>query len=88
MDGILQYIPSMAAGYSSGLKWNEEDRIEADMMHRPDRWAPVTVEPVHAKCRVLGVRGEDVDTIAGFLQRRKEGRRFNVRSSYRFFQFS
>jgi hypothetical protein len=34
------------------------------------------------------MRGEDVDTIAGFLQRRKEGRRFNVRSSYRSFEFN
>ncbi|WP_315647685.1 MULTISPECIES: hypothetical protein [Microbacterium] len=88
VDGILEHIASMAAGYSSGLKWNEEDKLKADMMHRPDRWAPVTVEQVRAKCRALGMRGEDVDTIAGFLQRRKEGRRFNVRSSYRDFQFN
>ncbi|MDF2506710.1 MAG: hypothetical protein K0Q52_569 [Microbacterium sp.] len=88
VDGILEHIASMAAGYSSGLKWNEEDKLKSDMMRRPDRWAPVTVEQVRAKCRALGMRGEDVDTIAGFLQRRKEGRRFNVRSSYRDFQFN
>lgn len=88
VDHILEYIADMAAGYSTGLKWNEEDKLKADMMNRPDRWVPVTVEQVRAKCRALGMRGEDVDTIAGFLQRRKEGRRFNVRSSYRTFQFN
>lgn len=35
-----------------------------------------------AKCRALGMRGADVDTIAGFLQRRKDGHHFNVGSSY------
>jgi hypothetical protein len=58
------------------------------MMNRPDRWALITVEQVRAKCRDLGMRGADVDTIAGFLQRRKDGRRFNVQSSYRTFQFN
>ncbi len=88
VDGILEYIAAMAAGYSTGLKWNEEDKLKADMMNRPERWAPITVEQLRTKCRALGMRGEDVDTVAGFLQRRKEGRRFNVRSSYRTFQFN
>ena len=78
----------MAAGYSSGLKWNEEDMLKADMMNRPERWEPITVEQVRAKCRELGMRPKDVDTVAGYLQRRKDGRRFNVRSSYRDFQFN
>lgn len=88
VDDILEYVAGMAAGYSSGLKWNEEDKLKADMMNRPDRWASITVDQVRAKCRALGMCGADVDTIAGFLQRRKEGRRFNVRSSYRTFQFN
>ena len=88
VDGILEYIAGMAASYSSGLKWNEEDKLKADMMNRPDRWTPITVEQVRAKCRALGMRGEAVDTVAGFLRRRKEGHRFNVRSSYRTFQFN
>ncbi|UFU05495.1 hypothetical protein [Ruania halotolerans] len=88
IDDILEYVAGMAAGYSTGLKWNEEDKLKADMMNRPDRWAPVTVEQVRAKCRELGMRADDVDTVAGFLQRRKDGRRFNVRSSYRTFQFN
>ena len=48
----------------------------------------VTVEQVRATCRQLGMRPNDVDTVAGLLQRRKEGRRFNVRSSYRRFRFT
>ncbi|WP_289230936.1 hypothetical protein [Barrientosiimonas endolithica] len=88
VDGILEHIAAMAAGYSSGLKWNEEDKLKADMMNRADRWVPITVEQVRTKCRALGMRSDDVDTIAGILQRRKEGRRFNVRSSYRTFHFN
>lgn len=88
VEEILEHIASWAAGYSSGLKWNEEDKLKADMMNRPERWAPITVEQARAKCRALGMRPNDIDTIAGLLQRRKEGRRFNVRSSYRTFHFN
>lgn len=84
---ILTSTARWAAGYSGGLKWNEEDKLKADMMNRPERWAAVTVEQVRAKCRELGMRPNDVDTITGFLQRRKEGRRFNVRSTYKDFHF-
>lgn len=88
VDRILEYVAGMAAGYSSGLKWNEEDKLKADMMNRPERWVPITVEQVRAKCPELGMRPNDVDTVAGFLQRRKDGRRFNVQSSYRTFHFN
>ncbi|MFJ4027622.1 hypothetical protein ACIPWF_10535 [Paenarthrobacter sp. NPDC089989] len=88
VEGILEYIADMAAGYSSRLKWNEQDKLKADMMNNPGRWAPITVEQVRRKCRDLGMRPKDVDTVTGFLQRRKEGRRFNVTSSYRDFQFN
>ncbi len=57
-------------------------------MNRPERWVPITVDQVRAKCRALKMRPDDIDTIAGFLQRRKEGRRFNVRSSYKSFSFN
>jgi hypothetical protein len=87
IDGILEYVAHMAAGYSSGLKWNEEDKLKADMMNRPERWLSVTVEQVRAKCRQCGMSPKDVDTVADFVQRRKDGRHFNVRSSYRSFQF-
>ncbi|WP_218649078.1 hypothetical protein [Paenarthrobacter nitroguajacolicus] len=88
VEEILGYVASMAAGYSSGLKWNEEDKLKADMMNRPERWASISVEQVRRTCRELGMRPNDVNTVVGFLQRRKDGRRFNVRSSYRDFYFN
>lgn len=87
IQSILEYVAHMAAGYSSCLKWNEEDKLKADMMNRPERWLPVTVEQVRAKCRQLGMSPKDVDTIVDFVRRRKDGRHFNVRSSYRTFHF-
>ena len=87
VERILAYVTTMAAGYATGLKWDEEDKLKADMMNRPERWAPISVEQVREKCREFGMSPEDIDTIAGFLQRRKEGRRFNVRTTYRDFQF-
>ncbi|RAL30795.1 hypothetical protein CVN56_31120 [Rhodococcus sp. AQ5-07] len=88
VDDVLASVAAWAEGYDSGLKWNEEDKLKADMMNRPERWADVTVEQVRATCKGLGMRPNDIDTIAGFLQRRKEGRRFNVRSSYKDFRFN
>lgn len=57
--------------YSTGFNWNEVDKLKADMMNRPDRWASVTADQVRAKCRALGMRAHDVDTITDFVQRRK-----------------
>lgn len=87
VEEFLKYIATSAAAYSTGLKWNEEDKLKADMMNRPERWATITVEQVREKCLELGMSPKDIDTIAGFLQRRKDGRRFNVRDSYRNFEF-
>ena len=88
VERILEHIAHMATGYSTGLKWNEEDKLKADMMNRPQRWKSVTVEQVRSKCRELGMSPADADTVAGYVQRRKEGRRFNVQSSYRTFHFN
>lgn len=52
---ILTNTARWAAGYSEGLKWNEEDKLKADMMNRPARWAKVSVDQVRAKCRDLGM---------------------------------
>lgn len=87
IDGFLERIAQMAASYSSGLKWDEEHKLKADMMNRPERWAPVTVEQIRAKCKELGMSPNDVDTIARLLQRHKEGRRFSVSRFYRNFHF-
>ncbi|MCU1633803.1 MAG: hypothetical protein JWM61_2455 [Micrococcaceae bacterium] len=84
---ILEDLAGWAAGYDSGLKWNEEDKLKADMMNRPGRWVSVTPEQVRSKCRELKMHPKDIKTIVEFLERRKQGRRFNVRSSYRNFHF-
>ncbi|WP_062078804.1 hypothetical protein [Demequina globuliformis] len=88
VDQILEHVALIAAGYSSGLKWNEEEMLKSDMMMRSDRWGPITVDQLRAKCRGLGMRPNDVDTVAGLLQRRKDGHRFTVQSTYRGFQFN
>jgi hypothetical protein len=84
---ILKSLAQWAAGYDSGLKWNEEDKLKADMMNRPERWTSISVEQVRGKCRELKMRPKDIETIVGLLERRKQGRRFNVRSTYRDYQF-
>lgn len=58
------------------------------MMDCPKRWADVAVEQVRAKGRELQMRPKGIQTITGFLERRKQGRRLIVRSSYRDFTFS
>lgn len=87
IDEILKYVARMAAAYSSGLNQNEEDKLKTDMMNRPKRWDSVTVDQVRARCKELAMRPTDVDTITGFLQRRKERRYFRVTTFYREFHF-
>ena len=62
----MEHIAAWGGGRSTGLKRNEEDKLKADMMNRSERWAPITVERVGAKCRALGMRPDDVDTVVGF----------------------
>ena len=84
---ILQHLADMAAGYDSGLKWNEEDKLKADLMTRTQRWLGLPIDHIRLKCRELGLRPADVDTITGLILRRQEGRRFNVRRGYKDFHF-
>ncbi|MBG9319436.1 hypothetical protein I4J37_06580 [Corynebacterium belfantii] len=88
VEEILENIALWAAGYSGGLKWNEEDKFKADMMNRPQRWSSVTVAQVRAKCRELGMRPNDVDTVAKLLQRRKDGHSFRVTGTYKDYYFN
>ena len=88
VEEILENIALWAAGYSSGLKWNEEDKLKADMMNRPQRWSSVTVDQVRAQCRELGMRPNDADTVAKLLQRQKDGHSFRVTSLYRDYYFN
>ena len=87
-SGEAQRMGSEALTLIGAIGPERLPELKADMMNRPERWVSVTVQQVRAKCRELGMRSNDVDTIADYLQRRKEGRRFNVRSSYRDFRFN
>ncbi len=85
---VLSYLADMASRYGSGLKWNEVDKLKADLMNRPNRWQSVTPDEVRKECRRLGMRPADADTIVELVTRRKQGRRFNLsRSSYKDFAF-
>lgn len=86
--GILAYLAGMASRYDSGLKWNEVDKLKADLMNRPNRWQDVTPDEVRKECRRLGMRPADTNTVVELVTRRKQGRRFNLaRSSYKNFAF-
>ncbi|UVY83218.1 hypothetical protein NLU66_13490 [Brachybacterium sp. NBEC-018] len=88
VEDVLQYLAMTAAEFGTDMEWHEEQKLKADMMHRPDRWRVVTVEQVRDRARALGLSPNDVDTICGYLQRRKDGRWFQVGRSYRGFAFN
>lgn len=87
VDKVLEYLAMTAQKFGTDIEWHEEQKLKADMMHRPERWASVTVKQVRERSRALGLSPNDVDTICGYLQRRKDGRRFAVDRSYWGFTF-
>ncbi|OZD69941.1 hypothetical protein CH272_02630 [Rhodococcus sp. 05-340-1] len=87
VDEIIDHIAHWAAGYSTGLKWNEVAKLKADMMNVPERWAPVTLEALRAKCLSAGLGAEDTDTIVGLPKKRKDGRRLVPQKSYSSYRF-
>jgi hypothetical protein len=38
ISGILEYLAQAASGYGNRLKWNEVDKLKADLMNVPARW--------------------------------------------------
>lgn len=84
---IVKHVAQMAAGYSSGLKWNEEHKLKADMMNMPARWTAITPEELHIACLDAGMSDADASTVSGLQRTRKAGKRFSVRSSYKDFHF-
>lgn len=75
---ILDGLAAWAAGYDSGLKWNEIERLKSDLMANAYRWNLVTPDQVRQECRRLGMRPKDVDTVADLVARRQQGGRFNL----------
>lgn len=90
IEQILEYIAMMARGYDTGLKWNEEAKLKADMMNVRHRWtrdrAPIAT--VEARCLQLGMSREDTATVIDLLTRTQAGRRLVPQRSYRDFKFN
>jgi len=87
VSAIVEYVARMAEGYSSGLKWNEEHKLKADMMNMPARWVAIEPDVLRQACVEAGMSAADASTVSGFLRTRKQGGRFSVRSGYKSFHF-
>ena len=85
---ILEYLAMKARGYDNHLKWNEVDKLKADLMNAPSRWRGVAVSQVADRCRALGMRTEDVATMTDLITRAQAGRRLVPGKTYRGFRFN
>lgn len=80
---ILEHLARMAKGYDNHLKWNEEAKLKADLMHNRRFWRDVPLTAIRSKCRELGMRDEDIALIADLVGRAQQGRRLIAQRSYR-----
>lgn len=81
--GILEYLATLADVYDNCLKWDEEARLKAGLMHNRRYWMGVSVWDVRTKCLELGMSHEDVRLIADLVTRAQEGRRLIPHRVYR-----
>lgn len=86
---IIEFLAMMAKGYDNRLKWNEEARLKADLMHSKRRWRPdrVSVAAVREKCVSEGMTSEDTTLIVDLIQKAQAGRRLVPQRTYRDFTF-
>ncbi|MDI1463359.1 hypothetical protein QEZ54_20460 [Catellatospora sp. KI3] len=87
VDEIIDLIARWAAGYSTGLKWNEVAKLKADMMNVPSRWRNVTTASLRTKCLSAGLSVDDTEIIVELLRKRQAGRRLRPTAGYRDFRF-
>lgn len=80
---ILEFLAMMAKGYDNHLKWNEEAKLKADLMHNRRYWVGFTSAAVRDKCRALGMTFEDATLIEDLVSRAQAGRRLVPDRSYR-----
>ena len=85
---ILEGLARWACGYNNHLKWNEEAKLKADLMHNRRRWQGFPVSAITVKRVALGMRDVDVALITDLVRRTQEGRRLVAHRSYRDFSFS
>ena len=77
----------MAAGYSTGLKWNEVAKLKSDMVLVPHRWIGVDLRALEAKCRVVGLDDKDTGTILDLVRKVQADKRLVPQRSYRGFRW-
>lgn len=87
VDRIMDYIGLMAAGYSTGLKWNEIAKLKSDMMLVRHRWLGVDMRALEVKCRAVGLDNEDTATVLDLVRRVQAGKRLVPQRSYRGFRW-
>lgn len=80
---ILEHLADWASGYDNHLKWNEEAKLKADLMHNRRYWVGFPTSAVRVKCVELGMCEEDVSLIADLVGRAQQGRRLVPQRSYR-----
>lgn len=88
IEHILSYLADMAAAYSTGLKWNEEAKLKADLMNNPVRWRNVSAQAVSQRLLSLGMSPEDTRTLTDFVKRAQAGKRLVPQKTYRDFKFN
>lgn len=80
---FLDHLARWAKGYDNHLKWNEVDKLKAELMNNRSRWQRVSLEAVDAYCASADMRAEDVRTIVDLIERRQTGRRLVPSKGYR-----
>jgi hypothetical protein len=85
---ILEFLALMASGYDNHLKWNEEAKLKADLMHNRGSWDGFPADAVFAKCIELGMRDGDAGLITDLVRRAQAGARLVPQRSYKDFRFS
>lgn len=87
VDGIMDNVGAWAAGYSTGLKWNEVAKLKSDMMLVRHRWVGVDLGALEAKCREVGLNDEDTRTVLDLVRKVKAGKRLVPQRRYRGFRW-
>lgn len=87
VEKIIEEIGRWAAGYSTGLKWNEEAKLKSDMMRVRHRWVGVDLGALEAKCREVGLNDKDTRTVLDLVRKVKAGKRLVPKRTYRGFQW-
>ena len=79
---ILALVAGKVESYGY-LKFNERDRLKADMMINWSCWKPVSTEECRAVCYELGMPVEATDEVVGMLDNRHQGKRLQVKQGER-----